>query len=74
MSIDDTRCEVCGAELDVENYYYISTGRLQQGPMSDPKAASETVMCMNCFNQIKAELMVSIGRQKQRHADDKAGQ
>ncbi|HVC58345.1 MAG TPA: hypothetical protein VND15_02620 [Candidatus Acidoferrales bacterium] len=73
MSIDETKCEICGADMDVENYYYISTGRLQQGPMSDPKATSETLLCMACFTQIKAELMVSIGRQKAKHADDKGG-
>ncbi|MDE1868897.1 MAG: hypothetical protein KGH60_02945 [Candidatus Micrarchaeota archaeon] len=71
MSIDSMACDVCGDELSVENYYYISAGRLQQGPMSDPKAITEYTLCMTCYNQIKAELLVSIARQKNRKLDEK---
>lgn len=63
-------CDICGAELTLENYYYISAGRLQQGPMSDPKAVTEYTLCMTCYNQIKAELLVSIARQKARRNDE----
>lgn len=64
MSIDDSKCEICGEELSTENYYYIYSGRLQQGPQSDKKSALEYTLCTNCYNQIKAELMVSIQRRK----------
>ena len=67
MSIDDSKCEICGEDLTAENYYYITAGRLQQGPMSDPKAITEYTLCMNCYAQIKAELMVSIQRQKMKN-------
>ena len=64
MSIEDLKCEICGEELSVENCYYIYAGRLQQGPMSDKKSIMEYNMCTNCYAQTKAELLVSIHRQK----------
>ncbi len=71
MSINDTRCEICGEELNVENYYYISAGRLQQGVNSDPKAYTEYTLCTNCYAQIKAELMASVQRQKNKRNEKK---
>lgn len=64
MSIDDSKCEICGDELSTENYYYIYAGRLQQGPLSDKKSMIEYTLCTNCYNQIKTELLVSIQRRK----------
>ncbi|MGD0728860.1 MAG: hypothetical protein ABR981_02185 [Candidatus Micrarchaeaceae archaeon] len=37
---------------------------MQQGPMSDKKSIMEYNMCTNCYAQTKAELLVSIQRQK----------
>ncbi len=67
MGIEDQKCEVCGAELTTENFYYIYAGRLQQGPMSDRKSMLEYNVCMDCYNQIKAELLVSVQRRKNLH-------
>jgi hypothetical protein len=67
MSIDDSKCEICGAELAMDNYYYIYAGRLQQGPQSDKKGNTEYTLCMNCYTQINAELMVSIQKRKNLH-------
>lgn len=64
MSIDDSKCEICGDDLSTENYYYIYAGRLQQGPQSDKKSTLEYTLCTNCYNMIKAELMVSVQRKK----------
>lgn len=64
MSIEDQKCEICNTELTLENSYYVYAGRLQQGPMSDKKSILEYNMCMDCYNQIKAELLVSIQRRK----------
>jgi hypothetical protein len=64
MSIDDSKCEICGEDLTTENYYYIYAGRLQQGPQSDKKSITEYTLCTNCYTQIKAELMVSVQRRK----------
>ena len=64
MSINDASCQVCGEELNVENYYYISAGRLQQGVMSDPKSYLEYTLCTDCYQKIKAELMVSFQKYK----------
>ncbi len=64
MGIDDSKCEICGEELTTENYFYIYAGRLQQGPMSDKKSMLEYNLCTNCYNQIKAELLVSVQRRK----------
>jgi hypothetical protein len=64
MSIDDSKCEICGDELAMDNYYYIYAGRLQQGPQSDKKSMLEYTLCTNCYAQIKAELMVSVQRKK----------
>ncbi len=64
ISIDDSKCDVCGAELTMEDYYYIYAGRLQQGPQSDRKSVTEYKLCMTCYNQIKADLMVSVQRRK----------
>jgi hypothetical protein len=66
MGIDTEKCQVCGSDLDAENCYYIYTGRLQQGVMSDKKSAAEYTLCGTCYNQIYAELMVSIQRRKAR--------
>ena len=64
MSIEDSRCDICKEELAADNFYYIYAGRLQQGPQSDKKSITEYNLCSNCYNQIKAELMVSIQRRK----------
>ncbi|MDE1870844.1 MAG: hypothetical protein KGI06_01235 [Candidatus Micrarchaeota archaeon] len=64
MGIEDSKCEICGEELTTENYYYVYAGRLQQGPMSDKRSMLEYTLCTNCYNQIKAELMVSVQRRK----------
>jgi hypothetical protein len=42
----------------------VYTGRLQQGIHSDPKATLEYNLCSTCFNQIKAEIIVSVMRKK----------
>lgn len=64
MGIEDNRCEICWEELTTENFYYLYIGRMQQGPMSDKRSATEYALCMNCSTQIKAELMVSIQRRR----------
>jgi hypothetical protein len=64
MSIEDLKCDVCNAELSLEDCYYVYAGRLQQGPMSDKKSAMEYNMCTTCFTQIKADMLVSIQRKK----------
>ena len=70
-SINDARCEICGDELNVENYYYISAGRLQQGVMSDPKAYTEYTLCTNCYAQVKGELMASVAKYKAKKKEEK---
>ncbi len=70
MSINDARCEICGEELDVENYYYVAAGRLQQGVMSDPKANSEYTLCSNCYAQVNGELMASIQKRKMKKKEE----
>jgi hypothetical protein len=64
MSIDDSKCEICGADLAMDNYFYVYAGRLQQGPQSDKKSMLEYTLCTNCYTQIKAELMVAVQRRK----------
>lgn len=64
MPISDSDCSICGEELNAENYYYIYTGRLQQGVMSDTRTNKEYVMCSNCFAQINADLLASIQRRR----------
>jgi hypothetical protein len=64
MPINEENCYICGAELSTENYYYIATGRLQQGVMSDPKAYKEYALCTNCYAMVNAELIVSIQKRK----------
>ena len=66
MGIDTEKCNVCGNDLDVENCYYIYAGRLQQGTHSDKKSSAEYTLCSTCYNQIYAEIMVSIQRRKQK--------
>ena len=70
MSINDARCEICAEELNMENYYYVSAGRLQQGVMSDPKAYSEYTLCSNCYAQVKGELMASIQKHKSKKVEE----
>jgi hypothetical protein len=70
-TINDARCDICGDELNAENYYYISAGRLQQGVMSDPKAYTEYTLCTNCYAQTKAELMASVQKQKNKRQEKK---
>lgn len=50
--------------MSVESCYYIYAGRLQQGPMSDKKSIMEHNLCTNCYNMVKADLLVSIQRHK----------
>ncbi len=64
MGIEADRCDVCGLELSSDNYYYIYTGRLQQGVSSNPKGVREYKMCSTCFSQIEAELIVSVQKRK----------
>ena len=64
MSIEDSKCDICKEDLSADNLYYIYAGRLQQGPQSDKKSIMEYNLCSNCYNQIKAELMVSVQRRK----------
>jgi hypothetical protein len=64
MSIEESKCDICGEELSADNCYYIYAGRLQQGPQSDKKSIVEYNLCSNCYNQIKAEMLVSIQRRK----------
>jgi hypothetical protein len=71
MGIDEQKCDICGEELTTENFYYMYMGRLQQGPMSDKKSILEYNLCTNCYNQIKAELLVSVQRRK--NASSKQG-
>lgn len=69
MSIVDEKCEICKKELDVENYYYISTGRLQQGIMSNPNAYKEYTLCRDCYTRLNADLLVSINKLKNQETD-----
>jgi hypothetical protein len=71
MSINDARCFICGEELNVENYYYVAAGRLQQGVMSDPKAYSEYTLCSNCYAQVNGELMASLRKHKMKKEEDR---
>jgi len=71
MTIEESKCDICGDELTTENYYYIYAGRLQQGPSSDPKSVTEYNLCTNCYTQLKTDLMVSAQRQKLRNEKDK---
>ncbi|HIH49933.1 MAG: hypothetical protein ABSE71_02810 [Candidatus Micrarchaeaceae archaeon] len=64
MSIEDSRCDICKEELSADNFYYIYAGRLQQGTHSDKKSTTEYNLCSNCYNQVKAEMMVSVQRRK----------
>lgn len=64
ISIEDLKCEICGQELATDNCYYVYAGGLQQGPQSDKKSMLEYNLCSNCYAQIKAELLVSVQRQK----------
>lgn len=70
MPIEDYRCFACERQLDLENYYYVYTGRLQQGVQSDPKNIKEYTLCKDCFNQINAELLVSIQKRKKQKQGD----
>jgi hypothetical protein len=63
MGINEQKCDACGADLDADNCYYVYLGRLQQGPMS-AKGNTEYNLCGNCYNQIKAEVIVSVQRRK----------
>ncbi len=67
--IEEAKCDICGDELSMENYYYISAGRLQQGVMSDPRSYTEYKLCTNCYTMIKAELIASVQKQKNRRND-----
>ncbi len=67
MSIDEQKCDICGEDLAMDNFYYIYAGRLQQGPQSDKKSITEYNLCTNCYTQIKAELMVAVQRRKNLH-------
>lgn len=67
MAIDDYTCYICSKMIDLEEYYYVYTGRLQQGVESG-KSNKEYVLCRNCFNQTNAELLISIEKQKKKHA------
>jgi hypothetical protein len=69
--IDNARCEICGDELSMDNYYYISAGRLQQGVNSDPKAYAEYTLCTNCYAQVKGELMASVQKYKNKRNEKK---
>lgn len=69
MAINDYNCYVCNKLIDLEEYYYVYTGRLQQGVESN-KSTKEYVLCRNCFNQINAELLISMERQKKRFAQN----
>lgn len=71
MGIEEEKCDICGEELNAENYYYIYTGRLQQGVMSDPKANTEYKMCNNCYARVKAELMASVQKHKMKSKEAK---
>ncbi len=69
--INDMTCHICGDELNTENYYYIATGRLAQGVMSDPKAYAEYYLCSNCYAQVNGELMASIAKHKMKKKEEK---
>jgi hypothetical protein len=69
MAINDYNCYVCNKLIDLEEYYYVYTGRLQQGVESN-KSTKEYVLCRNCFNQINAELLISMERQKKRFSQN----
>lgn len=62
--INDAVCEICGEELSVDTYYYISAGRLAQGVNSDPKAYTEHILCTSCYAQVNGEMMASIQKRK----------
>jgi hypothetical protein len=64
MGIEDLRCDICREELAADNCYYVYAGRLQQGTHSDKKSILEYNLCGNCYNQIKAEMLVSVQRRK----------
>ena len=64
MSIEESKCDICGDELTTENYYYVYVGRLQQGPQSDKKSMLEYTLCSDCYAQIKAELLISVQKRK----------
>ncbi len=63
MGINEASCSVCGKELDADDYYYIYTGKLQQGVESSAGSTKEYVLCRNCYAQINAELISAIKRQ-----------
>ncbi|MEM3791380.1 MAG: hypothetical protein QXL16_01460 [Candidatus Micrarchaeaceae archaeon] len=64
MGIEEDKCDICGAQLDLENYYYLYLGRLQQGVMSNSKAMNEYKLCTSCFNTIKGNILVMQQRNK----------
>ncbi|MEM3841696.1 MAG: hypothetical protein QXN59_03320 [Candidatus Micrarchaeaceae archaeon] len=66
MGIEDAVCSVCGKQLDTEDYYYIYTGRLQQGVESGAGTNKEYIMCRNCYVQINAELLSAIRRKSEK--------
>ncbi len=72
MPIDDYKCFACGRQIDLESYYYVYTGRLQQGVQSDPAATKEYTLCRDCFNQINTELLVAIHKRKKK-GEEQAG-
>ena len=74
MTIATTKCDICGEELDLENYYYIATGRLQQGTHSDPKAYKEYTMCTSCYAMINGEFMASVQKHKMKNQEKKKEQ
>lgn len=69
--IEDAKCFICGEELNVENYYYISAGRLQQGVMSDPKSYAEWTLCTNCYALVKGELAANIQMRRNKQNEKK---
>jgi hypothetical protein len=69
--INDAVCDICGEELSMDNYYYLSAGRLQQGVNSDPKAYSEYTLCTSCYAQVNGELIASIQKYKNKHSEKK---
>ncbi|MFI5412339.1 MAG: hypothetical protein ACHQX1_00415 [Candidatus Micrarchaeales archaeon] len=71
MTINETKCYICAEEISMDNYYYISAGRLQQGVMSDTKSYSEYTLCGNCYPLVKAELVASIQMKKNKHNEKK---
>lgn len=71
MTISNTNCEICGQELDLENYYYIATGRLQQGVNSDPRAYREYTLCTSCYAMVNGELIASVQKYKSKNKAQK---